>query len=154
MDALKCTDPDARTRETIEGCEDRYAKSAVKFLDAFTNLGAGEKGNRLTDETGRAIVPSDQPVMYATAMLKLRKDHGGDAWLKRYYQALLRCPEVKADAESGALRQALNWVVAASAAAKQDLTPVFVERWRMPLGPKTRAALKKADWGKAGQSIL
>lgn len=150
LDALKCTDPDAKTRETIEGCEERYAKSDVKFLDAFTNLGAGEKGHRLTDDTGKEVVPSDQPVMYATAMLRLRKDHGGDAWLKRYYAALLKCPEVKPDTEAGALRQALNWVVAASAAARKDLAAVFVDRWRMPLGPRTRAALKKADWRKAG----
>jgi hypothetical protein len=147
MDALWCTDPDAKTRETIEGCEERYAKSDVKFLDAFTNLGAGEKGNRLKDEKGREVVPSDQPVMYATAMLKLRKDHGGDAWVKRFYAALLKCPEVNAtDIEARALRQAMNWVVCASVAARKDLTSVFVDRWRMPLGEKTRAALKKVNW--------
>ena len=43
MDAFKCTDPDAPTRETIEGCEDRYARWAVKFLDVFTNLGPGRR---------------------------------------------------------------------------------------------------------------
>jgi hypothetical protein len=150
MDSLRCTDPDAKTRQTIEGCEDRYARSEIKFLDAFTNLGAGEKGNRLKDETGREVVPSDQPVMFATAMLKLRKDHGGDAWLRRFYAALLKCPEVNAtDIEARALRQAMNWVVSASVAARKDLTPVFVGRWRMPLGEATRAALKKVDW-KAG----
>ena len=96
MDSLKCTDPDLKTRQVIEGCEELYARSDVKFLDAFTNLGAGEKGHRLKDADGKEVVPSDQPVMYATAMLRLRKDHGGDAWVKRFCAALIKCPEVNA----------------------------------------------------------
>jgi hypothetical protein len=155
MDALKCIDPDAKTRKTIEECEERYAKSDVKFLDAFTNLGAGEKGNRLKDADGKEVVPSDQPVMYATAMLKLRKDNGGDAWVKRYCAALLKCPEVNAtDIEARALRQAMNWVVCASVAAKKDMTPVFADRWRMPLGPQTKAALNKVSWSTAPEPAI
>jgi hypothetical protein len=82
-------------------------------------------------------------------MLKLRKDHGGDAWVRRFFAALLRCPEVKLDTQEGALRQSLNWLVAASAAAGKDLTPVFADRWRLPLPDATRKVLQGGDWSRA-----
>jgi hypothetical protein len=48
-----------------------------------------------------------------------------------------------------ALRQSLNWQVAASAVAKKDLTPVFAGRWRMPVPDAMKNALKDVDWTKA-----
>ena len=96
------------------------------------------------------MVPSDQPVMYATAMLKLRKDHGGDAWVAKFFRHLQQCPEISPDTEAHALAQSLNWLVAASCAAGKDLTPVFVDRWRMPLDPATRETLHKVDWASPG----
>lgn len=78
MDTLNRIDPDQRTRHTIEKCEAIYAGSDIPYMAAFTNLRQGEKGNRLKDGKGKTIVPSDQPVMYATAMLKLHKDCGGN----------------------------------------------------------------------------
>jgi hypothetical protein len=148
MDALKCDDPDANTRRVIEACEPLYAASDLPFLKGFTNTldGLGEKNHRLRDRTGQPVVPSDQPVIYAAAMLKLRKDYGGNAWVKRFFAALAKCPEVKPDTKEGALRQSLNWLVAASAAARKDLTPVFVGRWRFPLARRTQDALKQVDW--------
>jgi hypothetical protein len=150
MDALKSDDPDANTRKVIESCEALYAASDLPFLKAFTNVldGSNEKAHRLTNKAGKPVLPSDQPVIYASAMLKLRKDYGGDAWLKRFFTALAKCPEVKPDTKEGALRQSLNWVVASSAAARKDLTPVFVERWRFPLAKTTQDALRKVDWSK------
>jgi hypothetical protein len=147
MDHLKCEDPDLATRQTIERCEEVYANSDLAFLDVFTNLTTGEKGNRLKDpKTGQTISPSDQPVMYATAMLKLRKDHGGDDWLKRFYLHLHKCPQVQATTEATVLKQAMNWLVCASAAAGEDLSPVFADRWRMPLSAKQRAILREVRW--------
>ncbi|MFO0977066.1 MAG: hypothetical protein U0996_11755 [Planctomycetaceae bacterium] len=148
MDHLKCKDPDLGTRQTIESCEEVYAASEIRFLEAFTNLTNGEKGNRLTDRrTGRTIAPSDQPVMYATAMLKLHRDYGGDEWLRKFYHHLQQCPQVKATSEATALQQSLNWLVSASAAAGQDLSPVFVDRWRMPLQPVQRQRMQSVQWG-------
>jgi len=145
MDALKCEDPDAGTRKVIEQAEQGYADSKLSFLQAFTTLdGLDEKTPRL-----KGISPSDQPVLYAAAMLKLRKDNGGDEWVKRFFAALHKCPEVKADTKEKALKQSLSWLVSASVAAKKDLTPVFVDRWRMPLSDATRKALKEVDWTKA-----
>lgn len=146
METLGLEDTDVLTRKTIKGCEAVYAASDVPFLSAFTNLGAGEKGNRLKDQEGKAIRPSDQPVMYATAMLKLREDCGGNEWVKRYFRYLAKCPKVKVKNEADALQQSLNWLVSASAAAKKDLSPVFVERWRMPLDQASRESLAKVDW--------
>jgi len=150
MDALKCDDPDAATRRVIERAEQGHADSKMPFLKAFTTLdGLGEKDPRLVGKDGKPIHPSDQPVLYAAAMLKLRKDQGGDAWVKRFFAALHRCPEVKPDTKEKALRQSLNWLVSASIAAKKDLAPVFCDRWRMPLPDAARKALKAVDWAKA-----
>jgi len=147
MDALACKDPDAATRKTIERCEKLYAASKLTFLDAFTNVaGAGEKGHRLTSADGTRHVPSDQPVMYASAMLKLRREYGGDAWVKRFFKALAACPEASPATVKGASSQCLNWLVAASIAAQQDLSPIFCDRWRFEVSPSSRASLKSMDW--------
>jgi hypothetical protein len=154
MDALKCDDPDVAMRKVIEQAEQGYADSKLSFVKAFTTLGGlGEKDPRLKGKDGRPIYPSDQPVLYAAAMLKLRKDHGGDVWVKRFLAALARCPEVKPATKQRALRQSLNWLVAASAAARKDLTGVFVDRWRLPLADATRKALEAVDWSRAELDI-
>ncbi len=150
MDALGCEDSDLETRRTIERCEALYAASEIPFLDAFTNLGTGEKAHRLKDSQGRDVSPSDQPVMYATAMLRLRKENGGDAWVKRFCAQLHSCPEVKAEDRAGAQGQLLNWLVAASMAAGKDLSPVFCDRWRMPVKQNVRDKLREVDWTQPG----
>jgi hypothetical protein len=48
----------------------------------------------------------------------------------------------------GALAQGWNWMLAASVAAKRDLSPVFAGEWKLPITDETRAALKKIDWNK------
>ncbi|MEM7477808.1 MAG: hypothetical protein AAF483_22715 [Planctomycetota bacterium] len=106
----------------------------------------GDKTNRLREPNGRAISPSDQPVMYATAMLKLRRDYGGDEWVKRFYHAIRRCRPARAKDVDSAQTQILNWLVCASHAAGKDLTPIFVDRWRMPIRDGQRQLMKNADW--------
>jgi hypothetical protein len=154
MDKLACEDDEAALRKQIEQAEDLYSKKDLTFLQAFTMQGGlGEKAPRLKDARG----PSDQPVMYASAMLKLRRDYGGDEWIGRFFRQLATCPEVKPDTPEGALRQSLAWYVCASLAAKQDLAPVFVERWRLPLSEETRQMLKDIKWDSndlTGAAIL
>lgn len=129
------------TRRTIEEAEALYTKTDLPFLQTFTNHdGLTEKQNRL--ETS----PSDQPVMYASAMLRLRRDYGGDAWVARFFRHLDECPSVKATDETTALRQSYNWLVAASCAAGEDLSSVFVDEWRMPLSEAQRQILATAPW--------
>lgn len=146
MDELGRVDNDKRTRETIENCEQLYADSSVGFFDAFTNFGAGEKRNRLKDKKGRTVSPSDQPVMYATAMLKLRNDYGGKEFVRRFYHLLSECKPYKATNLESAKPQCFNWLVCASAAAKKDLSNIFADRWRMPLTASQRKILSDTKW--------
>lgn len=151
MDKLELTGGES-TRETIESAIEEYAKTDVPFVKAFTTLdGLSEKENRLT------ISPSDQPVMYASAMLKLRKDNGGDEWVARFFKHLATCTAVKPDTKEGGLKQSLNWLVAASCAAGKDLSPVFVDQWRMPMSPEGRKAFQAVRWDdpriNAGQVV-
>ncbi len=154
MDALHCEDPDANTRKVIEGVEPLLAASGLGFLDLFsTSFGVGEKVSLFKDAHGSVINPSDQPVRYAAAMLRLRREHGGDAWLRRFFHELAACPEYKPDIKSGALNQGWHWLLCASVAAQQDLSPVFAGEWKLPLAGTTRAALGKIDWKQPGLSV-
>lgn len=147
MDALACTDPEAALRASIESVEARYADGKMGFLQAFTMQGGlSEKEPRLEQFAG----PSDQPVLYASAMLKLRRDHGGDAWAGRFFRALMQCPEAPAGTPAGAITQSRAWLVAASIAARRDLSAVFCDRWRLPASPAVRTALAEIDWAAEG----
>jgi|694.fasta_scaffold100922_2 hypothetical protein len=143
MDAVGCEDVEPDLRTAIERAEATYAEGRVDFLRAFTMQGGlGEKEPRLEGFAG----PSDQPVLYASAMLKLRRDHGGDAWTARFFRALMQCPATPATDRAGALAQSRSWLVAASVAARRDLCDTFVDRWRLPMGKACRDAMAAQDW--------
>jgi hypothetical protein len=147
MDVLQCEDPDIEVRRGIEVAEKLFAESDMGFLQGFTTLaGLDEKAPRLKNKQGEWFHPSDQPVMYASVMLKLRRDYGGEKWLKRFFAQLATCPEIEPKDEQAALRQSLNWLVCASCAAQKDLSCVFADRWRMPLSPRVREALAATNW--------
>ena len=153
MDALKCEDTDAGTRQVIENVEPLFAGSGLSFLDLFTTAGAGEKANRIKDRHGRTISPSDQPVCYASAMLRLRRENGGDAWVKRFFHELAASPKFSPRSREGALNQSWYWLLCASVAAQKDLSPVFAGDWKLPLAEETRAALAKVAWQKDGLTV-
>jgi hypothetical protein len=147
MDLLRCEDPDIETRRGSEAAEKRFAESEMSFLEGFTTVaGLDEKAPRLRDERGEPVGPSDQPVMYASAMLRLYRQCGGELWLKRFFAQLLSCPAVEPIDKEAAMRQCVSWLVSASCAARKDLSPVFADRWRMPLSPAMRRALAAIDW--------
>jgi lysophospholipase L1-like esterase len=151
MDALQCEDTDARTRKVIESGEPLLAASGLSFLDLFTMAtGVGEKVGRIKDANGKTVNPSDQPVRYATAMLRLRRENGGDAWVKRFFHELAGAPKFKPDTKEGALSQGWYWLLCSSVAAQKDLSPVFAGEWKLPIADETRAALGKIDWKKEG----
>ena len=151
MDALRCQDRDAKTRQVIESVEPLLAKSGLSFLDLFTmSTGVGEKVSRIKDANGKLVSPSDQPVRYASAMLRLRRENGGDAWVKRFFRELATCPKFKPDNREGALNQSWSWLLCASVAAQKDLSPVFVGDWKLPLSDETVACLARIDWKKNG----
>jgi hypothetical protein len=146
MDALQCEDLDAHTRKVIEGVEPLFSASGLSFLDLFTMIGTGEKVSRIKDGSGKIITPSDQPVCYASAMLRLRRENGGDGWVRRFFHELTDCPASNPDTKEGALNQSWHWLVCSSVAAQKDLSPVFAGEWKLPIAEETRAALGRIDW--------
>jgi hypothetical protein len=148
MDALKCEDTDAQTRKVIEGVEPRFSASKLNFLDLFTMVGMGEKVSRIKDASGKLIEPSDQPVCYASAMLRLRRENGGDGWVRRFFHELAACPSSTPDTKVGALNQSWYWLLCSSLAAQKDLSPVFAGEWKLPIAEETRVALGRMDWKK------
>jgi hypothetical protein len=148
MDALKCEDTDAQTRKVIEEVEPRFSGSGLTFLDLFTTIGMGEKISRIKDGSGKVIEPSDQPVCYASAMLRLRRENGGDGWVRRFFHELAACPSSTPDTKVGALNQSWYWLLCSSLAAQKDLSPVFAGEWKLPIAEETRVALGRMDWKK------
>ena len=139
-DTLKLTDHDKGTRKVIDEAIGMYAKSELPFLRTFTNAdGLSEKQNRLKAS------PTDQPVMYASAMLHLWKTHGDD-WLRRFFRQLATCPEANQRTKDGARTQCMAWYVSASLAAQRNLSETFIDQWRLSLTETEQAALKAVDW--------
>lgn len=149
-DTLKLNDGDKRTRQIINEAIDRFEKNDMSFLEAMTNEDAqGEKGDRLKDENGNRISPTDQPVMVASLMLHLREKFGGNDFVKTFYHEMLTCPSIPAVDLETAKQQCLSWLVCASVAAKTDLTGDFTKKWKLALDEKTITALNKIDWKTA-----
>jgi hypothetical protein len=68
--------------------------------------------------------------LFASFCLRLARDHGGLAFVKRLWKA------VGARPAAASTQDAIdNFVIAASAAAAKDLAPLFTGRWRWPLSP-------------------
>jgi len=140
IDTLELADNDKRTRQVINDAVDGYAKTDMSFLKAFTNAhGLTEKQNRLKHG------PTDQPVLYASAMLKLWKTHGDD-WLKSFFRHIDKAPGASQRSKEGARHQSLSWYFAASLAAGKDLAPTFVNQWRLPLTHEETKALSTVNW--------
>ena len=154
MDVIGCEDLEIRTRDTIERVERSFAASKWGFLDLFTaSSGVGEKVHRIRDSQGKPVEPSDQPVCYASAMLRLRRENGGEAWVKRFYKELSECPGFPADTREGAMQQSWYWMLCASVAARKDLSPVFAGEWKLPIGDETRALLAQINWVQPGLKV-
>jgi len=78
--------------------------------------------------------------LFASFVLRLRRDYGGDAFIDELWQqAALRPAAVTTqDAVD-------NFVLAASAAARQNLTGLFINTWRWPVSASAVAAAA-AEW--------
>ena len=64
-----------------------------------------------------------------------------------------QCPEIKPETKEDALRQSLNWYVAASIAARRDLAPLFCDRWKLPLSAGARRAAGKVPWASPALTV-
>ncbi len=140
IDTLALVDEDKATRRVIDHAVNDYAATNIPFLKAFTNsYGLGEKQNRLKHG------PTDQPVLYASAMLQLWKAHGND-WAKAFFRQIHTAPKAKQQTTEGARNQAISWYLASSLAAKKDLAGTFVDQWRLPLTDREKMALADVKW--------
>jgi uncharacterized protein (TIGR03067 family) len=148
-EAINGTDKDPQADQTIYRYEDAFAKSKTTFQEAFAPFGATQP-YVLNDLDDKPFGNIDFNVFIASTFLKLRKENGGDEWVKRFFRHLGTCPSAVERDIDGAKGQLLNWVVAASLAAGQDLSPQFRDRWRFPLAPEMWLALKGVDWKKSG----
>lgn len=151
IDTLELNDGDKRTRRVINEAIDIYENDeSLEFIGTFTTFGEhGEKGNRLKDKDGKELRPTDQNVMYASLMLKLRDAHGGNDFVKTFYHQLHTVPSLPAKDAAGALKQSIALAVCASLAAGEDLTPMFVEKYRLPVTEDMQSALAAVEWTKA-----
>jgi len=152
MDHIPGKDAEPACRAAIDQAEAAYARSRQSFVETFTLLD-GPGSGELYDEKGNRRDCMDSNCQYASVMLRLRRENGGDAWVKRFYEHLLSCPEGKATKADEVGVQVLNWVICASLAAGKDLTPMFRDRWRFPLSPQTWKALQAFNWAKKGQTV-
>lgn len=135
-------------RENLEQFEEVYVRSQAKFAESFRNFGSNVT-RTFNDSHGHPFPQGDFGLFFASSMLKLRKDNGGNEWLKRFYRRLSECPPIVGldlSEQHVATGQLVNWVVASSLAARSDLTSVFNDRWRLPLPPEIWQALKKIPW--------
>lgn len=148
IDTLGLSDGDKRTRNVINRAIDIYEEDeTLDFVGTFTTFGEhGEKGDRLKDKDGNVLRPTDQNVMYASLMLKLRDEHGGNGFVKEFYHQLDTLPQIPARDAASALRQCQSLLVLSSIAARKDLTPLFTESYRLPLSGEIRTKLSAIDF--------
>ncbi len=63
------------------------------------------------------------------------------------------CPASSPATKEGALAQGWHWLLAASVAARKDLSPLFAGEWKLPLTEDTRTALGKVNWKRDGLTV-
>ena len=145
MDAVGCKDVELKFREILEGHEANIKNAEqLSFLEIFTN-----QGDKARSQHARKLGLSDsQNSNYASVMLHLRKQYGGDEWVKKFYTVLDTAGSYPVGAEDSPYLQSLSWLVTASIAAGEDLTPLFVERYRFPMPEEDRAKMAKVNWKK------
>jgi hypothetical protein len=139
--------PEQPRRKIARAVESAFAESGQPWSSAFPEFGATQPF-RLKDSTSTDL-PSGLADLYASIVLYLYDNHGGDEWLKRYYASLALLPPSPVKVTGGAEGQILNMLIASNLAAGEDLSPLFRERWRAPLPPATFAELEKIDWTTA-----
>lgn len=103
-------------RSTVEGLVDRYVADATLNWSNTLRVGRG-----VANPMGLGATD-----LFASMVMRLARDHGGDAFVQRLWKAALGRPTARSSAEA-----AWNFADAASIAAGRDLTAVF-QAWRWP----------------------
>ncbi len=104
---------------------------------------------RATASRTRTATPSshtDQNVLYASLMLQLRKEFGGDDFVRRFYRSLHDAPPIRPVDAVTARKQCLSWLVCASVASKSGPDQT--------LHPRLEALARGGDNWPAGEDRL
>lgn len=149
LESVKLSEADAKTRRSLEQVADAYAKSNLSIATSFPNL-TGSRPMELKDSAGQPLPPTTIGALLGSIVLKLRHEHGGNEWVKKFYRHLSSGPPTVGLDSPAIQAQLLNFTIAASLASQEDPTKDFKDRWRFPFDPAMWAALKKVDWKKPG----
>ncbi len=133
--------PRRRAARAVEGS---FSASGLSWFSSFPELGARE-GIALRDSEGQPV-PSGLGDLYASMVLHLFDHHGERPWLEDYYRHLSQAPPSPPKIGQGAEGQILTMALAASLAAKEDLTGLFRDRWRAPLRAEIWDSLQRINW--------
>jgi hypothetical protein len=140
--------PPQPRRELMREVEKSFSESGLLWKDSFTEFGA-HGGIRLKNSQGRSLT-SNLSDLYASMVLYLYDNHGGDAWLKKYLEIIALSPQSSPVIKDGKEGQILSMIIAASMAAQKDTSHLFKDRWRAPLTEDLYKALAEIDWQNSG----
>jgi hypothetical protein len=115
----------AQYRTNVEGLIDLY--EADSSLDVFNTLIAG------TEIAGSWLGASD---LFASMLLRLGRDHGGDEFFSYVWREVAACPPQASDEEA-----LDNFFLAACGAAQENLYTLFADRWKWPVSAQAQAAV-------------
>ncbi len=152
MDEIGCrgTDKNGVTdKRDMVDFERLYSESGMSLHATFKELGAVEN-KKLESVLGEPLRFTGFSDFYASTILYFYRNHGGRDWVRRFYQGLLTCPPSPLNLRGGAEGQWLNYIVSASFSSKADMTPVFRDRWRVPVSPALVKLLSKVRWNTPG----
>jgi len=131
MEQLNCTDTDIETKSTIMNLESKICEKDLDFETLFSiRLKLNGETNE-HDDIFNDINPSDLPAFFASIMLYLRNEYGGNIWVKKFFRELIKRPKSNLSSDQNTIEHQSNWIVATSLAAKQNLLPLFINRWNL-----------------------
>ena len=117
-----------RFREEVEGLVDHYA--ADPSLNPENTLGQGRgPANRM------GLGSTD---LFASFCFRLCRDHGGAKYAAKLWQAVQKRPRARTTQDA-----IDNFVVAASVAAGDDLSPLFTKTWRWTVSKSAQSETAK-----------
>lgn len=130
--------PFAKFRHAVEGIVDEYQRKPRLNWDNTLRIGKSPAFGGGAD-------------LFASMMLHLTENLGGEAFLQRFFREVAGMPDAKTTQDA-----VDNMVVAASKASGRNLVPIFESFWRWPVGKRTMDKLIRRDraGSTAYQSIL
>ncbi len=105
-------------RQIVEGLVDTYEQAPE--LTWHNTL--------LIREAPQSALDLNATDLFASFLFRLRRDYGGGDFLKRLWAEVLKRPKAKTTQDA-----VDNFIIAASLAARCDLTELFTRKWKWPM---------------------